>query len=87
MQTFTVDFYKTQAGFCPTTEFLDSLDEKMKAKVLRTIILLKQNGNDLRESYSKPLGDGIFELRISQSSNNSRQKIPFGISLQKGATK
>ena len=44
----------------------------MKAKVLRSIMLLEQNGNDLREPFSKPLGDGIFELRISQSSNVSR---------------
>ncbi|MDD5792660.1 MAG: type II toxin-antitoxin system RelE/ParE family toxin, partial [Erysipelotrichaceae bacterium] len=38
----------------------------MKAKVLRTIDLLKNNGPLLREPYSKSLGDGIFELRIKQ---------------------
>ena len=60
-------------------EFWDSLEEKMRAKVLRTIMLLEQNGNDLREPYSKPLGDGIFELRIQQASNISRVLYFFSI--------
>lgn len=38
----------------------------MRAKLLRTIELLQQNGNELREPYSKSLGDGIFELRVKQ---------------------
>lgn len=32
----------------------------------------KSDGNELREPYSKPLGDGIFELRAKQSSNITR---------------
>lgn len=39
-------------------EFLDALDDKMRAKLLRTVYLLEQNGNDLREPYSKHLDDG-----------------------------
>lgn len=44
----------------------------MKAKVVRTIELLETNGWELGEPHSKSLGDGIFELRIKQSSNISR---------------
>ena len=44
----------------------------MHAKVLRTIDLLETNGTDLREPYSKSIGDGIFELRIKQGSDISR---------------
>lgn len=44
----------------------------MKAKVIRTIQLLQNNGYTLREPHSKPLGDGIFDLRVKQSSNISR---------------
>lgn len=33
---------------------------------MRLILLLEQNGNELREPYSKSLGDGIFELRAKQ---------------------
>jgi len=38
----------------------------MKAKMTRTIYLLQENGYKLREPYTKPLRDGIFELRAIQ---------------------
>lgn len=44
----------------------------MLAKLLGTISLLETNGTQLREPYSKSLGDGIFELRAKQSSNITR---------------
>jgi phage-related protein len=44
----------------------------MRAKLLRTVLLLEQNGNELREPYSKHLGDGIFELRVIQGSDITR---------------
>ena len=72
LQKFEVDFYKNADGLCPVTEFLNSLNDKMRAKVLRTIMLLEQNGNDLHEPYSKYLGDGIFELRAKQGSDITR---------------
>lgn len=72
MKLFDIDFYKTTNGHCPVQEFLDSLDFKMKAKVLRMILLLEECGNDLREPYSKYLGNEIFELRTKQSSNITR---------------
>lgn len=72
MQKFEVDFYKKINGECPVEEFLDSLDNKMRAKLLRMIMLLQQSGNELREPYSKSLGDGIFELRAKQSTDITR---------------
>ena len=72
MSLFTADFYKTPNGSCPVQEFLNSLDKKMRAKLLRLILLLEENGNELREPHSKPLGDGIFELRAIQGNNISR---------------
>ena len=44
----------------------------MKAKVLRTIDLLENNGPFLREPYSKSLEDEIFELRIKQGNDITR---------------
>lgn len=44
----------------------------MRAKVFRTIELLELQGPALREPYSKSLGDGIFELRVRQSSDITR---------------
>ena len=72
MQDFEVIFYKKENGEEPVKEFLLSLNVKMRAKVARAISILERNGNELREPFSKYLGDGIFELRISFSSDISR---------------
>ena len=52
-----IDFYVTESGKCPVEEFIKSLEPKMYAKVLRTIDLLETNGMDLREPYSKAIGN------------------------------
>ena len=62
MREFKAEFYKN-GDEIPVKEFLDSLDNKMRAKFSMEIKLLEEKGNQLREPYSKPLGDGIFELR------------------------
>ncbi len=72
MQEFEIIFYDKPDGMEPVKEFLDSLDVKMRAKMLRTIQLLAVNGTDLREPYSKGLEDGIFELRAKVGSDISR---------------
>lgn len=76
---FDVEFYRQANGACPVREFLDSLDNKLRAKLLRTIELLEQNGNELREPYSKYLGDGVFELRVKQGSDIARTLYFFVI--------
>lgn len=72
MHNFNIDFYKTAENTCPVEEFLDSLTPKMLAKILRMILLLEEYGNELREPFSKPLKDGIFELRTQQGNNITR---------------
>lgn len=72
MGNFAIEFYKKEDGSCPIVEFLNSLNDKMRAKTLRMIMLLEQNGNELREPYSKLLGDGIFELRVKYGSDITR---------------
>ena len=72
MQEFEVHFYDAADGTEPAKEFILSLDDKMRAKVLRTVQILADNGPDLREPYSKPIGDGIFELRAKVGSDISR---------------
>ena len=69
---FMVAFYEKSDGTKPAVEFLQSLDNKMRAKMLRAIGLLQEFGGDLREPFSKPLGDGIFELRAQVGNNISR---------------
>lgn len=72
MQKFDVDFFRKENGDCPVEEFLSSLDKKMRAKLLMAVALLEENGVQLREPYSKPLGDGIFEIRAKQGNDISR---------------
>lgn len=72
MDGFQIDFYRTADGGCPVREFLDGLEPKMRAKLLGSVALLEANGPQLREPYSKPLGDGIFEVRAKQGNNITR---------------
>ena len=72
MDKFTVEFYKKENGDIPVEEFLDGLNVKMKAKSVGLIKILQEKGNLLREPYSKPLGDGIFELRCKVGNDISR---------------
>lgn len=44
--------------------FLESLNAKEVAKVIRTIELLEEFGNDLGMPHSRHLSDGLLELRI-----------------------
>jgi phage-related protein len=72
MQDYDVVFYDLPDGSEPAKEFILSMDLKMRAKLLRTVQLLADNGPALREPSSKPLGDGIFELRAKVGSDISR---------------
>ena len=72
VQEYEVIFYDKADGTEPAKDFILSLDKKMRAKMLRTISLLADNGPDLREPCSKPLGDAIFELRAKVGSDISR---------------
>ena len=44
----------------------------MNAKLIGLMELLEEKGTELREPYSAPLGDGIFELRCKLGSNITR---------------
>ena len=76
-EKFQVEFFETDKGTKPAIEFLNGLDTKMRAKVLRLLALLEENGNSLREPYSKPLGDDIFELRAKVGSDITRMLYFF----------
>lgn len=76
---FHVEFYETEDGKTPVVEFLDSLEDKMNAKMVGLMEILEEKGTMLREPYSSPLEDGIFELRAVQGSNISRTLFFFFI--------
>lgn len=72
MQEYEIEFYDRPDGTEPAKDFILSLDTKMQAKVLRTVALLRDAGPSLREPYSKPLADGIFEIRAKFGSDITR---------------
>lgn len=82
MEKFKVEFYETETGRQPAKEFLLSLDKKMRAKMLHMISILQDNGNELREPYSKHLSDGIFELRAKVGSDITRVLYFFYVDRQ-----
>lgn len=69
---FEVEFYTLPNGKKPVKEFLEALPPKMRAKAVGSIAILEEHGNQLREPYSKALGDGLMELRIKFSSDITR---------------
>ncbi len=69
---FKVEYYELPNGDEPAKQFIDSLDYKMRAKALGYIEILMEYGNALREPHSKPLRDGIFELRVKFAGDISR---------------
>ena len=69
---FHLEFYETEDGKRPVEEFMISLENKMRTKAIRELMLLREKGNSLREPFSKAMGDGIFELRVQQGKNDTR---------------
>ena len=69
---FEIEFYSLPNGEQPVRAFLDSLDSKMRAKTLYSLSILEEYGNQLREPYSKAIGDGLFELRVKFASDITR---------------
>lgn len=67
-----IEFFRTSSGREPAREFIQTLDVKLQARVVRTIHLLAANGIALREPFSKALGNGIFELRTRLATSSVR---------------
>lgn len=77
-----IKFYEDSNGHFPVKDFLDSLDIKMRQKMLRSIQALQEMGVSLRMPLSESLQDGIFELRAKVGSNISRVMYFFVIGNQ-----
>ena len=69
---FEIELYENENGKKPFDEFINDLDEKHRAKVLKNLKLLQMKGNMLGMPFSKPLRDGIFELRTQYHDGISR---------------
>lgn len=72
MAIFQLIAYEKVNGEVPVEKFLDSINPKMRAKIYGLMGILQEKRNFLRESYSKHLDDGIFELRCKFGSDITR---------------
>lgn len=72
MEKYIIEFYREKDGTEPAKEFIESLEPKMLAKVLKIFDLLEINGPQLRMPYSEYLRDGIFEIRAKHGTDITR---------------
>lgn len=70
--SYTVEYYEKEDGSRPAESFILAQDVKMRAKIFMMLEFLEDKGPALREPYSKPLGDGIFEIRAKQGKDITR---------------
>ena len=85
-KNYHVSFFERNDGTFPAEEFINSLDDKMAAKVYWILGMVEANGPELREPYSKHLDDGIFEIRAKIGTNLSRVLYFFVIGKRVIAT-
>lgn len=62
-----VEGYQDAQGHRPVDEFINDLSAKERARIIRTIELLKTYGIDLQMPYARHLEGKLWELRISFS--------------------
>ena len=74
---YSIDFFTRPNGTAPFDGYLEGLTPKMQAKTLRSLQLLREFGPTLREPNTKPLEDGIFELRTVLGSDTGRTLFFF----------
>lgn len=61
---YEIIFYTTAQGDCPVREFLEELEKKPRAKILRFVDHLETQGPNLPRPYADMLRDKIRELRV-----------------------
>ncbi len=65
---FEITYYDYD-GF---VKFLKEIPVKLSVKITHHIQMLEEGFDLMGEPYSKSLGEGIFELRVKQSTNIAR---------------
>lgn len=67
-----VEFFQLKNGEKPVATFIRSLSPKLQVKAMDALRILEDEGTNLREPYSKHMGNGLFELRIKFASDIAR---------------
>lgn len=63
--SWNVYFFQTARGDYPVKKFIEDQDGATYAKILHSILLLKNHGPFLKPPYIKKLQGKLYELRIS----------------------
>ncbi len=72
MAEWAVRLYRDSRDQCPVEEYLDGLQVRDRARVLRMLALLKERGVELRMPHARYLSGKIWELRIDGRPNSYR---------------
>jgi len=86
MSNYQVIFYEKVNGEVPAENYINSLDDKLAAKLYRILEMIEINGPEMREPYSSNLDDGIFEVRARVGTNLARVLYFFVIGKRVVAT-
>lgn len=71
-KTWKVIYYKTKTGLSPVEEFIDSRSLNNQLKIAPIIEYLEEKGVNLPRPYADYLRDGIYELRVKLSGEETR---------------
>lgn len=71
-KNYKVIYYKKQSGECPVKEFIDSRNINNQQKIAAILDLLQETGNNLPRPFADYLHDGIYELRVKLSGDETR---------------
>lgn len=66
---YEIIFYQDKRGRCPTDEFLDGLQPKVRAKAEKWLEKLEEEGPNLPRPFADVVRDKIRELRLSFGSD------------------
>jgi len=58
-----IKYLEDDNGSCPVEDWLNELPKPQYKKIAKKFILLEKCGNELKMPHSKPLKQGLFELR------------------------
>ena len=71
-KNWDVIYYSTEEGHCPVEEFINKRSINNQLKFATLVDYLEKMGVNLPRPYADYLGDGIYELRIKLSGNETR---------------
>lgn len=61
---YHVVLYETQSGQFVVEKFINSLEKSARAKLAHKLLLLEEYGIELSMPHAKPMGRGLYELRV-----------------------